>query len=132
MSAVHFRNEFGSQRVYAVTAPADEKAAGKRRASGSYIGNRLFGQDVSYADLVSAVLRGRRVTSTTLTDEFSWEAYQHEYGEERMPLFVVDKQGVIRPFTGEDDLQPGKGSEIIALEREEQPARERDSGSSGK
>jgi NhaP-type Na+/H+ or K+/H+ antiporter len=119
VSSVHFRNDFGQQRIYAVTAPADEKASGKKKASDTYIGNRLFGDDVSYADLVSAVLRGRRVTSTTLSEEFTWEAYQNKYGEQRTPLFVIEKGGLIRPFTSDSELEPGKGAEIIALEREE-------------
>jgi NhaP-type Na+/H+ or K+/H+ antiporter len=118
VAAVHFRNEFGGQRIHTVTAPADEKVTGKRRAADTYAGNRLFGEDVSYADLVSAVMRGRKVTSTTLSSEFSWESYQHEYGRERMPLFVIDRQGFIQPFTVEAELHPGKGAEIIALERE--------------
>ena len=119
VSAVHFRNEFGNQRVYAVTPPADQKATGKMKASESYIGNRLFGEDIKYSDLVGAVLRGRRVTSTTLTEEFGWEAYQNKYGEMRTPLFVIDRQGLIKPFVSEEDLEPAKGFEIIALEREE-------------
>jgi NhaP-type Na+/H+ or K+/H+ antiporter len=118
VSAVHFQNEFGGHRVYAVTAPADKKARGKMKASDSYIGNRLFGDSVSYADLVSAVLRGRKVTSTTLTEEFSWEAYLNKYGAERTPLFLIDRSGLIHPFVEGEDRAPGKGAEIIALERE--------------
>jgi NhaP-type Na+/H+ or K+/H+ antiporter len=118
VSAVHFRNEFGSQRVYAITPPADEKIPGKKKAAETYTGNLLFGDGVSYADLVSAVLRGRRVISTTLGDGFTWEQYQHKYMEERTPLFMIDRNGLIEPFTGDNALEPGKGSEIIALERE--------------
>jgi hypothetical protein len=118
VSSVHFQNEFGKNRVYAIAAPADKKARGKMKASQAYIGNRLFGDDVSYADLVSAVMRGRKVTSTTLTDEFTWEAYQNRYGDERTPLFMIDRTGLIEPFTEGGALNPGKGAEIIALERE--------------
>jgi NhaP-type Na+/H+ or K+/H+ antiporter len=119
VSAVHYRNDFGRQRVYTVTAPADEKASGKMRVSNEHIGNRLFGDAVSYADLVSAALRGRRVTSTTLSAEFDWQAYQDKYAQLRVPLFVIDRQGLIHPFTDDDTLVPGAGSEIIALERVE-------------
>ena len=91
-SVVHFRNEFGSQRIYAVTAPADEKSSGKKQASKTYVGNRLFGENVSYSDLVSAVLRGRKVTSTTLTEEFTWEAYQNKYGDKRTPIPAKDRK----------------------------------------
>ena len=117
-AAVHFRNEFGQQRIYAVTTPADEKASGGRKAAGSYAGNRLFGEDVRYADLVSAVLRGRKVTSTTLSEEFNWEAFRHKYERQRTPLFVINRQGLIQAFTSEDSLQPERGDEIIALEKE--------------
>ena len=59
------------------------------------------------------------MTSTTLTEEFGWEAYQNKYGETRTPLFVIDRQGLIKPFVSEEELEPSKGFEIIALEREE-------------
>jgi NhaP-type Na+/H+ or K+/H+ antiporter len=117
-AAVHFRNEFGKQRIYAVTAPADEKSSGGRKQAVSYVGNRLFGDEISYADLVSAVLRGRKVTSTTLTEEFDWEAFQAKYEGQRTPLFLIKRSGLVKPFTTEDSPQPGRGDEIIALEKE--------------
>ncbi len=118
VAAVHYRNEFGKQRVYAVTPPADENASKKMKAAKSYIGNKLFGDNIKYSDLVSAVLRGRRVTSTSLTEEFSWEDYQHKYSESRTPLFLIDRQGLIQPFTDDGDVEPGKGCDVIALEQE--------------
>ncbi len=120
-AAVHFRNEFGKQRIYAVIAPADEKSAGKRKAAVSYVGNRLFGEDVRYSDLVSAVLRGRRVTTTTLTEEFDWAAYESKYEGQRTPLFVIKRSGLIQAFTSDDSPNPDRGDEVIALEQEVAP-----------
>jgi len=116
LATIHFQADFGARRIFTLTAPADQKATDKFRAGVSYVGNRLFGEDVTYADLVGMVARGRQVKSTRLSDEFDWETYRSKYGASRLPLFMIDPRGLVTPFTSDTELTPTAGSIIISLE----------------
>jgi NhaP-type Na+/H+ or K+/H+ antiporter len=116
LATIHFQADFGARRIFTLTAPADQKATDKFRAGVSYVGNRLFGEDVTYADLVGMVARGRQVKSTRLSDEFDWETYRSKYGASRLPLFMIDPKGLVKPFTSDTELTPTAGSIIISLE----------------
>jgi len=120
ISTIHFRADFGSARIFSLAAPADQKQPEKHRTSGTYLGNRLFSQDVTYSDLVGMVSRGRKIKSTTLRDEFDWQTYQEKYSATRLPLMAIDAKGIVKPFTADNELEPKSGSIVIALVSEEE------------
>ena len=120
VAAIHFANEFGANRIFSLAATGQNRQPEQHKMSGSYQGTQLFGENISYADVVSMVARGREVKSTRLTEEFDWQAYTSKYGEARLPLFLIDAKGLVKPFTAEDTLQPEAGSVVIALAEEEQ------------
>ena len=119
IAAVHFRADFGADRIFSLVAVGDKNKADKHRLAEGYQGSQLFGEDVSYSELVNKVAKGREVKSTTLTEEFDWDTYQSKYKQSRLPLFEIDSQGHIKPFTVDNDPSPSTGSTILVLETSE-------------
>lgn len=113
ITAIHYRADFGTDRIF--TLAASDKQAEKHTVSASFQGSQLFGEAISYTDVVRRVTNGDSVKSTTLSTEFNWETYCEKYGEIRLPLFVLDSKGVVKPFTADGKLQPASGSTILAL-----------------
>jgi hypothetical protein len=113
--AIHFRADFGSERVFSLIAPEEKKQPDKHRMSGSYMGSQLFGEEITYADLVNRVSRGALIKSTRLSKEFDWELYQDQYGESRLPLLMINPKGMVKPFTTENPPEPAAGAIILSL-----------------
>jgi NhaP-type Na+/H+ or K+/H+ antiporter len=116
MAAVHFRTDFGADRVFSLVSASDKYKADKHRVAENYQGNLLFGQDVTYSELVNKVAKGREIKSTRITEEFDWEKFQSMYKENRLPLFVIEPNGRVKPFVADQSIEPSLGSIIIALE----------------
>jgi NhaP-type Na+/H+ or K+/H+ antiporter len=115
VSAMHFQADFGAKRIFSLVSKIDQKNPEKLRLSSSYTGNKLFGEDISYTDLVSLVGSGSEIKSTRLSAEFDWATYQTKYHESRLPLLVIDPKGLVFPFTAEEELEPKEGAIVIAL-----------------
>ena len=120
ISAVHFRADFGADRIFSLTAAADKNKADKHKVADSYQGNKLFSDELTYADLVNMVAKGRQLKSTTLTEEFDWVKYHDKYEHSRLPLFLIDSKGIVKPFTTGVTLKPAVGSIILALMTEDE------------
>lgn len=118
IAAVHFRADFGAERIFSLVAASDLNKSDKHKAGDNYQGGKLFGEDVTYFELVNKVAKGHELKSTSLTDEFDWATYQTNYEHSRLPLFMIDAKGRAMPFTAEQSLSPEAGSIIIALEVE--------------
>jgi len=115
IAAIHYSADFGERRIFRLASSSDKRKADKHSVSGSHQGSQLFGESVTYSMLVSRIAAGGQIKSTTLSDEFDWETYAKKYAEQRLPLFMIDRRGVIKPFTAESALQPVAGSTILAL-----------------
>lgn len=123
-AAIHFQADFGSRRIFSLAAPGDIKKTDKHRISESYQGSLLFGDDITYSDMVRAVSSGRQVKSTRLSEEFNWQTYLDKYKDTRLPLFVINNKGMVEPFTANHTIQPESGSIILALDNVEETAAE--------
>lgn len=118
ITAIHYRADFGSERIF--TLAASDKQAEKHSVSGSFQGRQLFAEDISYTDVVKRVADGEAVKSTTLSAEFNWETYQAKYQGSRLPLFLIDTKGQIKPFTAISKMAPADGATILALAKPEE------------
>lgn len=121
VSAVHFRADFGGERIFSLASAGDKNKADKHRVTDSYQGNQLFGEGISYSGLANKVANGCEVKSTKLTQEFDWAMYLSRYQDSRLSLFEIDAKGIIQPFTLNNQLSPKPGSTIIGLENSPQP-----------
>ena len=124
IAAVHFRGDFGTERIFSLVSAAEVNKTDKHKVSESYLGSQLFGQNVTYSELVTKIAKGNEVKSTTLTEEFGWDTFTEKYTESRLPLFMIDPNGRIKPFTSGNQLSPKAGSIILALETSEDGAEE--------
>lgn len=119
IAAVHFRADFGQDRIFSLVAASDLNKADKHKSGDSYQGEKLFGEDVTYFELVNTIAKGGQLKSTTLSSEFDWQTYQDKYQQNRLPLFLIDSRDRVLPFTAANLLDPQEGELIIALELED-------------
>ncbi len=109
-----YRHEFGPQKVFSVragTSEDDDKEGFIRPLRSA----TLFSKDASWAKLASLVSNGGEIRSTSLTENFDFEAYQAEWGKQATHLFALDENGKLRVFTDRQTFQPEAGWTIISL-----------------
>lgn len=115
IAAIHYSADFGERRVFRLASSTDKRKADKHTVSGSHQGSQLFGDKITYATVLSRMSSGGSIKSTTLSDEFDWGTYCQKYAGSRLPLFVIDRKGFVKPFVAEHQLEPSSGSTILAL-----------------
>lgn len=104
LSAMKFRREFGRNRVFTLRTSQEKDESEKRRVAESYRAPRLFGEGVTQQKLASLIAKGAEIKATLLTENFDLADYQKARGSSHIPLFALDKKGLLRAFT--DDYQP--------------------------
>lgn len=132
LACMRYANEFGRGRVYTLEASRD-KSARSARSVANRPGYRLFGDDVTYAQLASLVARGSEMRRTRLTESFGFEDWRAEHGERSVPVFAITPEGRLRLFITDEPPEPGPGWAIHALAPARDPAedaaaRQSDSG----
>lgn len=115
IAAIHYRADFGGGRIFCLATAGEKGEADKHSVSGSFQGSQLFDKEISYSDVLGMVVAGRVIKSTTLREEFDWDTYQTNYADTRLPLFVIDSKGILKPFTAENKLTPTNGSIVLSL-----------------
>ena len=63
---------------------------------------------------------GYRPKLTNISDEFTFEDFRHEHGEDVMVLVVIEKSGIVNVNTSDTELEPKSGQAVIALVRFEE------------
>ncbi|WP_116367251.1 cation:proton antiporter [Parahaliea mediterranea] len=121
IAAIHYRQDFGPRRIYRLASDLSRRQSEKHQVTQGYRGSQLFGEEITYGDVIRRINRGWEIRSTRLTEEFSWEQYRVKHGEHCLPLFVIDGKGWITPFTAEDTLEPTAGCTVLALLPDEPP-----------
>jgi NhaP-type Na+/H+ or K+/H+ antiporter len=109
LSAIKFRREFGRNRVFTLRTSQEKDASQKRRVAENYRAPRLFGEGVTQQKLASLIAKGAEIKATLLTENFNLADYQKARGSSHIPLFALDKNGLLRAFTDEHqpDVKPG-------------------------
>ncbi len=125
IAAMHYRQDFGAQRIFRLASDLTLNTSEKHQVSQGYQGQRLFGGDLTYGELLVRINRGWEIRSTRLTDEFGWEQYQQQHGEDCLPLFVIDGKGWVIPFSVDTELNPGPGVKVLSLLPPEEPGKQR-------
>jgi TrkA-N domain len=125
IAANHYRQDFGVRRIFWLASDLSMRKAEKHQVTQGYRGSQLFGENITYGELLTRMNRGWEIRSTRLTEEFDWDDYRAEYGEDCLPLFVIDSKGWITPFVAGGELSPGPGARVLALVPDNGSARER-------
>lgn len=120
IAAIHYRQDFGVRRIFRLASDIAMRKAEKHQVTQGYQGSQLFGEDVTYGEVMTRINRGWEIRSTRLTEEFGWEQYRAKNGEDCLPLFVIDGKGWVTPFTAGGDLKPAAGCTVLALVPEDE------------
>ena len=108
LAALKFAREFDSQNVYQLRSGKD---SGRERLGGENRGRIAFGKGVTYEELDDLFSRDAVVKKTNLTEKFSLEDFAKMYGNNYLPMFVVDDG--VKVLTEEDPL-PESGT-LVSL-----------------
>jgi hypothetical protein len=114
LAAMHFIEFFGRSEVYQVQVHTQ----GGKKTELEPHGRLLFGAHVFLSDLSARLELGATVRRTTITSEFSFEAWKSRNVDEALPLFLLSDAAGLRLFTASDPPIPMEGQTIIALVRE--------------
>ncbi len=112
--AVHrFMRVFGRGEVYQVTPRkgAESGDDAHRHLHGLW----LFDERLTYEQLNMRIDAGAVIKTTSLSDEFTYEAFREHYGETAVPLFVVTPSRRLEVITADRPPNPKPGDTLISL-----------------
>ncbi|MDZ7662043.1 sodium:proton antiporter [Thiohalophilus sp.] len=115
LAGLRFRREFGSGAIYTLQTAQEKDAPDKLIAAEEHRGYRLFGEDITFTKLSSLISQGAEIHDTRLSDDFSFEDFQHKYGKRATPLFAIDPRGRIQVFVVDGKLAPQADWTILSL-----------------
>ncbi len=116
----YFSHLLGDQNVFSLRSSTNHAKANKDSAT--FLSRQiLFGDLGNYSKLSSIIAKGGKVSSTRISEEFSWEQFQAN-NKEAIPLFILSEQRKedetvrIRPFITDMNKPPEVGERIISLQ----------------
>ena len=117
LAGQRFKRDFGSKHIFQVATTHDQVKTEKHKISTKHRGQQLFGEDITHGVLASWIRNGAEIRTTQLGEEFQFEQYREQYGEDCIPLFAIDDKGRLQPFTVENEPVPQSGWTIMSLIR---------------
>ena len=115
LAHMHFRSEFGLDCIYSLQTKSRNEQSDKHEPVSRYQPNILFDTEVTFKILKSRIDKGEKVGSTTLTDQFDYDAYLHKYLSESILLFAVSPDKIIYVFTEIMNFSPKESWTIVRL-----------------
>jgi hypothetical protein len=120
LAGMRYRSEFGSSKVFYLSTDRDKDTREqKSRKSVSLESNVLFGNEVTFSKLASLIAQGAKIKQTKISESFTYENYQEQYGKRATPLFSFNSKKRLRFFTANEALTPDEGWTIVALVKDE-------------
>jgi NhaP-type Na+/H+ or K+/H+ antiporter len=110
-----YRPEFDSRHVFSVRTAGPEESDERRGLATGLRTNSLFEHDATWSKLAGLAGQGARPKSTPLTEEYGFEAYEADQGEQSLKLFALDEKGGLRVFSTEQDWKPEAGWTVVSL-----------------
>ncbi|PNK60614.1 cation:proton antiporter [Psychrobacter sp. FDAARGOS_221] len=124
LSELHYRHEFGDQKIYRLKFAEDKSKADRESRRSSFKSHWLFGKDVTYTKMASMLSKKARVKITNITDSYSYAQYKAD-NKQFVPLFTINKEGHLNVITdnSESENEITKDHKLVALviEDEVQP-----------
>lgn len=110
-----FRHQFGLANVYQLRS--GENATTRTDRSHRMKGRPLFGEGFNSEAIDAMIERGARAKRTHITDKFTFAEFKAKYGEDVLPMFVLDATGQLSVLI-QQSPEPGPGQVIIGLIRD--------------
>lgn len=114
-AVMHFRMELGDNNVFTLPKPQTGGLEGQR-LSVQRQGSLLFGNELTYSLMASALSQKGEIRSTTLSDKFDFKTFL-ERNQKRgvVPLFALKPDGKIHVFSDKGQISPKAEWTIIYL-----------------
>jgi NhaP-type Na+/H+ or K+/H+ antiporter len=118
LCAIHLAEVFGKANVYQL--PTDEEGPRwiDHDAPAHLRGRTLFRDDASYARIAKMFSEGAHIRRTSITEEFGFKDYRRRYGDDALPMLIVDRKGLVSPFSTRDSPRVRDGDTLIGLVKE--------------
>lgn len=111
---LHFAGEFGRANVFALAPTADLKEHAKHRFISDHRGQHLFGKKVSHAKLSSLLSQGAKVTTTRISEDFSYTDLLNEHSA-LIPLVSWNEDKNLRVHIADKEFSPAAGETVLSL-----------------
>lgn len=115
LACEEFRHQFGLANVYQLRS--GENATQRTDRSHRMKGRPLFSEQFNSEAIDRMIELGARAKRTQITEKFTFAEFKAKYGEDVLPMFVLDAGGQLDILT-QDSPEPGPGQVIIGLIRE--------------
>lgn len=115
MVCARYRHDFGPVNVYAIQPSGADESDTRQAFVRGLRASVLFGKDASWAKLASLIGQGATVHSTTLSDEYDFEAFVASQDKQAVNLFALDGDGNLQVFSSHHELEPVPGWIIVSL-----------------
>jgi NhaP-type Na+/H+ or K+/H+ antiporter len=115
LACLHYRQEFGRERVYRMRVLAPANASNRAAFAGSLRAKALFGSDMTHARFAELLQAGWRIKSSVLSDAFGWPEFLAEHGADVVLLFGVEPNDRLRVVNNRRKTEPKSGWSVIAL-----------------
>jgi len=115
LAALHMADAFERGEMYQLP-PLSEKTGKELLFSPKHLRARfLFGEGINFYHLNKLFMQGWIVKSTKITEDFKIEDLQDHYGNNIIPLFLIDENKKLIISTIEEPLKPAPGQTVVAL-----------------
>ena len=114
LADISFVRTFGRENVFQLSVTATPEGR-HERIHDDMQGRILFGNEWTYAELMSRIANGAVVRRTPLTAKFTLDDYYAQYGAAAIPLFVVDPKGIPTPIATDQAWDAGENTSVLAL-----------------
>jgi hypothetical protein len=115
LACVHYRQEFGRERVYRLRNEGPQEASERDQLARSLRVPPLFAADMTHERFIQLVAQGWRIKSTRLTTTFDWPHFIEQHGSDTVLLFGVEEKGALRVASVKRELEPRPGWTVITL-----------------
>ena len=109
-----YLDDFGRQEVFQLPFPTEKKGRYEVIPREQH-GRLLFGKELNFSKLGVAFDGNFKLKKTKLTKEFTFQAYQVQYSNAAILLFVIAANGAIQVCTADCQANPSVGDLVISL-----------------
>jgi len=113
--AIHYRLEFGADKIYILQSRTEDNRSTADRMSIENHGRILFGETASYPAMATDLARGGHIVTTHLTEKFTMEQFTKKHGEKALPLFAVDKTNRLHVYAHDSQINPEPGWSLVYM-----------------
>jgi NhaP-type Na+/H+ or K+/H+ antiporter len=115
LACVHYRQEFGRDKVYRLRNLTPQENTARAALSGSLLAPPLFDEEMTHRRFADMLESGWRIKSTRLSATFDWPHFIEQYGSNTVLMFGVEEKGALRVASTKRELEPRPGWLVIAL-----------------